>query len=405
MFKKIFLLIFSFLSLFVFAKQVFAQPEQVVTLHLFYGEGCPHCAKEKEFLEEFSIKFPEIEIKQYEVYKNQNNSKLMYETSLLLGAEVGGVPLTVIGDEYLVGFSEGVTDKRIEDLAVIFSSSRKEYKDLVNQAKINLLEDLDSKPIVKKEIEEPDIDKISIPFFGEVDPKTFSLPVLTILLAAVDGFNPCAMWTLLFLISLLVGMEDRKKMWILGGAFIMASAAVYFVFLSAWLNLFLFLGFISWIRGVVAVVALGAGIYYLYDFKNNKEGECKVSDGEKKNKFFNKLKGLINKKNFISALIGIILLAVTVNLIELVCSAGLPAVYTQILSLSDISVTKYYLYLLLYILIFMLDDLIIFIVAMTTLKVTGLQGKYARFSHLIGGILMLTIGLLLLFKPEWLMLG
>ena len=162
---------------------------------------------------------------------------------------------------------------------------------------------------------------------------------------------------------------------------------------------------VSWIRLVVGLIALGAGGYYLYDFIVNKDGACRVTGGKEKSNFFNKLKTVISNRSLFMSVVGIVILAVSVNLIELVCSAGLPAVYTQILSLSGLSTIKHYFYLLLYILIFMLDDLLIFVGAMVTLKAIGIQGKYARFSHLVGGVLMLIIGLLLLFKPEWLMFG
>ncbi len=418
MLKKLFFLVFVLLNLVVFVQPASAQQQeqQKITLHLFYGEGCPHCAKEKEFLEREVIKkFPNLEIKQYEIYKNKNNSQLMYQTSLLLQTDVGGVPFTVIGDQYVVGFAEGITDRKIIDILTAYQSDASEYYDLVDQAKVVLLDQVKNPqtPVEKtKKIEATAstlnveaVEKIKLPFLGEINPKTFSLPIITILLAAVDGFNPCAMWTLLFLISLLLGMEDRKKMWILGGAFIFASATVYFLFLAAWLNLFLFLGLVSWVKLLVGLIALGAGGYYLYDFVVNKAGACKVTGGQEKSSFFNKLKKVISNRSLLMSVFGIIVLAVSVNLIELVCSAGLPAIYTQILSLSGLSPVQYYSYLLLYILIFMLDDLLIFVLAMTTLRVTGIQGKYARFSHLIGGILMLIIGLLLLFKPEWLMFG
>lgn len=417
MLKKLFFLVFVLLNLVIFVQPVSAQQQeqQKITLHLFYGEGCPHCAKEKEFLEREVIKkFPDLEIKQYEIYKNKNNSQLMYQTSLLLQTDVGGVPFTVIGDQYVVGYAEGITDRKIIDILTAYQSDASEYYDLVDQAKVVLLDQVKNpqKPVEKtKKIEATastlnvEVEKIKLPFLGEINPQAFSLPIITILLAAVDGFNPCAMWTLLFLISLLLGMEDKKKMWILGGSFIFASAVVYFLFLAAWLNLFLFLGIVSWVKLLVGLIALGAGGYYLYDFVVNKDGACKVTGGQEKSSFFNRLKKVISNRNLLMSVLGIMVLAVSVNLIELVCSAGLPAIYTQILSLSGLSPVQYYSYLLLYILIFMLDDLLIFFLAMTTLRVTGIQGKYARFSHLIGGILMLIIGLLLLFKPEWLMFG
>ena len=127
--------------------------------------------------------------------------------------------------------------------------------------------------------------------------------------------------------------------------------------------------------------------------------------GGKKQKIFGKLKSISQRKNLIFALLGIIVLAFAVNLLELVCSAGLPTVYTQLLTMSDLNTFQYYLYLLFYILIFMLDDMVIFVVAMKTLHSVGLNGKYARYSHLIGGVLMILIGLAMIFKPELIMFG
>jgi hypothetical protein len=126
---------------------------------------------------------------------------------------------------------------------------------------------------------------------------------------------------------------------------------------------------------------------------------------EKRQKIFEKIRAVIQKEQFLLALGGIILLAFAVNLVELICSAGLPAIYTQILSLSKLPTWQYYLYLILYILVFMLDDLIIFFTAMITLQAVGIQSKYTRFSHLVGGVLMFIIGILLIFKPEYLMFG
>jgi len=194
-------------------------------------------------------------------------------------------------------------------------------------------------------------------------------------------------------------------MWVLGITFIVSSAFVYFLFLSAWLNLFLFLGFVVWVRILIGFIALGAGGYYLRDYWINKKGGCNVMRDEKRQKIFEKMRDITQKRQFILAFGGIVLLAIAVNMVELICSAGLPAIYTKILSLSNLPIWQYYLYLLFYILIFMLDDLFVFFTAMITLQAVGIQSKYSRYSHLIGGILMFMIGLLLLFKPEWLMFG
>ena len=244
-------------------------------------------------------------------------------------------------------------------------------------------------------------EKIDLPFFGEVEVKSLSLPVLTIAIAALDGFNPCAMWVLLFLISLLLGMKNRKRMWILGSTFIVASGAVYFLFLSAWLKVILFYGMVIWLRIAIAAVAIASGIYHIREFWLNRSG-CKVTNDKKRQKIFAKLRAVTQRQEFWLALGGIILLAAAVNLVELVCSAGLPAVYTSVLGMSNLPGWQYYLYLILYIVVFMLDDLIVFFIAMTALRMVGISSKYSRWSNLIGGIIILIIGVLLVLRPEWL---
>jgi len=251
--------------------------------------------------------------------------------------------------------------------------------------------------------EEPS--KVVLPKFFNIDMEKLSLPALTVLLGFLDGFNPCAMWVLLFLISLLIGMPDRKKMWALGTAFIISSAFVYFLFMVAWLNLFQFVGFIFWVRVAIAGIAFLGGYASLKKFFSKDPSGCDVEGSEKKKKIFEKLGSITSNKSFSLAMLGIIGLAFAINLVELVCSAGLPAVYTQVLALNKMSGASYYLYILLYILFFMLDDLFVFFVAMTTLKMTGITTKYVKYTRLIGGILMIAIGFLLLFKPEILMFG
>lgn len=345
-----------------------------VDLYLFWSHGCPHCEHEKDFLETLEIKYSNLNIHEFEVSRNKTNFDLMIKMADKLNTTVTGVPFTIVGDNYFKGWnSEETTGKSIEQAIL--------------------------------DIKQTNGDIIDLPFFGEIDVKTVSLPVLTIMIAALDGFNPCAMWVLLFLITLLLGIENRFKRWLFGGVFIGASALVYFIIMAAWLNLFLLVGFIWWIRLVIGLVAIGAGLYNLKKYQTNIEGVCKVTGDEKRQKIFDNLKNIVHKEHIVFALIGLIILAFAVNVVELVCSAGFPAVYTNILSLSNLTAFEYYAYLVLYVFIFLLDDLIIFIVAMRTLEITGISTKYSRMSHLIGGILMLILGAILILKPELIMFG
>jgi len=397
--KKI---VFIFLSIFLSLTQVASASDFPVNAYFFYGDSCPHCAKEKVYLDSVIQKYANFKIYDFEIYHNSDNIEILEEVAQTIKADISGVPFLVIGDKHFSGYSEIITSKEIES-QVIKCSSNYCPDPVAKILGLNIENEQIDIPIESTSTEIINEEKlVNIPFLGSIDANSFSLPVLTIIIGILDGFNPCAMWTLLFLISLLLGMKDRKRMWILGSAFIVASASVYFIFMSAWLNLILFLGFIVWVRIIIGILALLGGVYSLKEGFSKNSG-CKVTNNEKRQRVFEKMKSVINQNNFLIALGGIIILAFMVNLVELICSAGLPAIYTQVLALNELSTWQYYLYILTYILFFMIDDLFVFFVAMITLEMTGITTRYVKYSRLIGGIIMLLIGLLLLFKPEWLM--
>lgn len=409
---------FAFLCLFFFLLPLgtsFANTRDPLNVYFFYGAGCPHCANERAYLKVVEEKYPELNIQSYEVYFNTDNIRLMQMVGQVLNADIGGVPFLVIGDTYFMGYSDGISpqaiEKRIQEclrescpdsVAKIVDNEPAEQNSTVQNAS-NQEPKEDATDTQNQNKEDKKI--ITLPILGSINVLEFSLPLLTVGMGVLDGFNPCAMWVLLFLISLLVGLKDRKRMWIFGTTFIVASASVYFLFMAAWLNLILFLGFVIWIRTLVGIVAIASGAYSIKGFLLNKNTGCEVANNGTRQKIFQNLKSMIEKNSFWLAIGGIITLAFMVNLVELICSAGFPAVYTQVLALNELATWQYYFYILLYIFFFMLDDLFVFFVAMITLEMTGITTKYSRYSRLIGGILMLCVGFLLLFKPEWLMFG
>lgn len=389
--KKLLFFFLILTGLFFVPNFSLAQSDQV-TIHFFWGEGCPHCVKEKEFLKKLESKYPQIEIKEYEVSK-ADNSALLQEAAEKLNAAVPGVPFTIIGEHYVVGYRDDQsTGKRIEEH--VQCAIETGCRDIFGQ---------ESGSVLPNSVVIPE--KLELPIIGNLNTKELSLPLLSIVIGILDGFNPCAMWTLLFLISLLLGMKDKKRMWILGVAFIITSGLVYFMIMSAWLNFFLLLGMVFFVRLVIGLVALVAGGYNLREFWLNQNGGCKVTDNEKRRRIFDKIKDVTHQRSFLLALGGIVLLALAVNVVELICSAGLPAVFTQVLALNDLPKYRYYLYIAIYIFFFMIDDLFVFFAAMITMQMTGMSTKYSRYSNLIGGILMFVLGVLLLFKPSWLMFG
>lgn len=420
--KKIlkFLIVFAvFLLLPVSAKA----DEKVINIHLFYGNGCPHCAAEEEFLSDYLKDRPDVKLYKYEIWYDSNNQELLSKVQKEMGTtNKNGVPFTVIGKKTIVGYADGVTDEQIKDAINYYLNN--DYRDYAGEItgkvkKAEVKEDTtkdESKTEDKKEnkIEKADDIKdsnqtdenVTVPVLGKINAKKVSLPILAVVLGFVDGFNPCAMWILIFLITMLFNMKDRKKMWILGLTFILTSGIVYLMFMLAWLNLATFISKIAFIRLLIAVIALVVGLINVYkyiDSLKKKDEGCDVVDKKDRKKIMEKIISITHEKKFIIALLGVMVLAASVNIIELMCSIGIPLLFTQILAMNNLSTFSYMIYMFIYIFFFLIDDIVIFVISMVTLKVTGLSTKYTKYSHLIGGIIMLIIGLLLIIKPELLM--
>ena len=358
--------------------------EDVVNIYLFYSNTCPHCAKEEKVLNQLEEEYGDkIKVFRYEVNDDVDNLLLMYDVKELLNVEGSktGVPFTVIGKEYYLGYSEWVGN------------------DLEKQIRHDLELDTQEETVVEK-------GKVTLPLLGEVSATDTAVGVAAVILGFVDGFNPCAMWVLLFIISMLFGMKDRRKMFILGFAFLFTSALFYFL---SMLGINLILDFITTdqIRDLIGIVAIIFGIYNLYIYFRDRKLEdgCQIVDEKKRKTIMAKVKKIKNARNFFIALGGIIVLAISVNMVELACSAGFPMVFNEILVANEIGGFMRIIYLLLYVFFYMIDDMVVFTISMCTLSIAGMTTKYNKLIKIIGGILMLIMGLLLIFKPEWIMLN
>ena len=377
--KKIIKCFFLFLLIF-FVNDVCAKE---VNIKFFYGDGCPVCAREEKFLEEIESKY-DVKIIKYETWYNEENAKLLDEAKEKYNTTGRGVPYTVVEDSAFLGFNTTISSQ-IEDKIKSISKDNNVNNDDKNDQK-------EDKTIY------------DIPLIGKVDIKKVSVLLVSIVIGLVDGFNPCAMWVLLFLISTLLGMKDRKRIWIIGLTFLLTSALVYMVIMLGWLEIVVNITTSILIRNIIAVIAVIGGLINLRTFiKSKKTSGCTIIDDNKRTKVFEKIKSFTKEKSLFLALLGVITLAIGVNVVELACSAGLPLVFTQVLAVNNITGLNALMYVLVYIFFFLIDDLLIFIIAMTTLKLTGISNKYAKYSHLVGGILMVLIGLLLLIKPELIM--
>lgn len=400
--KRVFCLFTIVFMSFFFALPVDALENDTITIYLFYGDGCPHCAAEKEFLDDVEDKYDNVELIYYEVWKDAENRDFLENVKDKMQINRSGVPVTIIGETSIVGYSEAVNGK-IERAIEYYSEN--EYQDVVLAIREGtyVRSDDEVDDFSEQEKETDDESTVEVPIFGKLNLKNVSLTTAALVLGLIDGFNPCAMWVLLFLISMLIGMKNRKRMWIIGLTFLVSSALVYMLMMLSWLNIVVEISTSIILRNIVALIAVGGGIVNLYNYFKHQDSGCSVVDEKKRKSVFNRIKKFTKEKSLILALIGTIALAFSVNIIELACSAGFPLVYTQLLALNNIKGVSAFLYILLYIVFFLLDDLVVFFAAMKTMEVTGISTKYSKYSHLVGGILMLLIGLLLIFKPEWLM--
>ncbi len=394
---------------------VSAEAKSKYNIYLFYGETCPHCAEEEEFFEEYLKENDDIKLVKYEVWNSKENRELLVKVQDEINNHGSGVPYLVIGENAIIGYRKGSTDKEIEKEINAYRTKKNPVDVIklidegshIEKIKCSDGEEYNEETGVCEKItdEKPKDKEYELPILGKVNAKTVSLPLLSIVLGFVDGFNPCAMWILLFLITLLINNKDKKKLIILGLTFIIFSGLTYLGIMLTWLNLAMFINQISIIRFIVALIALIAGFINLNNFykATKKDDGCEVVKPTKRKKIIDSIKKIVNEKKFIIALCGIIILAFGVNIIELTCSLGLPVMFTQILSLNELSLAEYIIYMFLYILFFLIDDIVIFLIAVISSKITGISTKLTKYSHLVAGILLLLIGLIMILKPSLLM--
>lgn len=389
-------LTYILLFLIMFIPCVIFGSEKDLNIYLFYGDGCPHCAEEEEWFKTYLEKNKNIKIHRYEVWYDKDNQEKYSKVHEILNDKSSGIPYLVIGETVISGFDKDLTPERIRNAVEYYSNIN--YKD-----KVGIYLGVVSESETGQDETKYEDTKVKIPLLGTKEAKDVSIGLSAILIGVVDGFNPCAMWILLFLISMLLGMKNKKRMWILGITFLASSALVYFLFLLSWLNLSVFLNKVLYIRVAISFFAVLFGVLQVVNFFFKKDDGCEVVDNKNRKRIIKSIQKIIKEKSFILAILGIILLASSVNIIELLCSLGLPVMFTQILAINEVSKVGQILYSLLYVLFFMIDDIIIFIIAMKTLEIKAISNKYGKYSHLIGGLIMIIIGVLMVYKPEWLM--
>ena len=390
--------LFLLSSLFVGIPAVRA--ESPVILDFFHSATCGHCQEEDAFLADLEASHPELLVRRWEITEHP---ELYAEVRTVLQDApydvFAGVPLTLIGGYAFSGFDAETDPENLESYLQYYARHpRTGIVDLV----------LAGQPVGPEDFQ--DLGRlVQIPLVGPVDPQEISLVIATAILGFFDGINPCAMWVLILLVTFLANLRDRKRMWILGSAFLFASGAAYFLILIAWMNLSALFGAIGWIRIALGVLAMAFGVWQIFrrirEMKTADAG-CTVTDEGKKKRLASRLRDIVAKPNLGLALLEIALLALSVNVLELACSPVYPAVFGTLLALDNsLSALAQAGYILLYVVFFLLDDFLVFGIAMATFRVKGISARWSRIGALVAACLLFALGFFLTFFPEILFLN
>ncbi len=373
-------------------------PEQGESdLEVFVRQGCPHCEKAKTFLSQLKQRYPQLKVTVRDI--GEDHQALLRLKALAEKFDMAqlGVPAFYVRGELVVGFeSEEITGKQLEELLGRPPPDARTLSDGICPLEPELPCPREAKPKAIRG------QRFHVPFLGDQTLPELDLPLFTIFLGLLDGFNPCAMWVLLFLLALLANMQDRRKMFLLAGTFVLISGALYFAFMAAWLNIFLFIGYVRIIQMMMGGLAVGIGVINVKEFWAFGQGLSLSIPSSAKPGIYARVRKILAAEHLSQAIFGIVVLAILVNMVEFVCTAGFPAMFTQVLSQQALTTWEYYGYLGLYSLAYIADDALMVTIAVVTMSHRKLQEHEGRWLKLISGVVMMGLGVVLLLAPHYL---
>jgi glutaredoxin len=393
-----------------------AQSGQPVIIYFFWGDGCPHCAAAEPFLADLTEKYPSVEIRDFELWNHPENREPLIKMAAKFGFEPSAVPTIFIGERYWVGFSEETIGAEIaaQVAACVQSGCPDAGSGIITPAAMAAPTSAPTAqptadataapgptPVAAQPPGEAASGTIILPLVGPVDLTTQSLALSTALIAFVDGVNPCSLWVLSVLLALTLHTGSRKKVFIIGLIFLTVTALVYALFIAGLFTMFTIISFAPWIRIVMALLALFFGIVNVKDYFWYKEGISFTIADEKKPGLYKSMRRVMNAGDSMPALVGAtIAMAAGASLVEFSCTAGFPVLWTNLLASHGVTVVTFLALLLLYMLIYQLDELVLFGAAVISLRASKLEEKHGRVLKLFGGTLMLTLAAVMLFNPN-----
>lgn len=357
------------------ADQAAASAEPVpVELTFFYGDGCPHCHAELEFLAELQERWPDLRIVAHEVWNEPGNRALYRETAAAHGIDATGVPGTFVGGRAWIGFSSSIAAEIEATVAALHAGTEPP--------------------------DEPAPATVDVPIVGEVAVGDRSLVVATLLIGFVDGVNPCSLWVLSVLLALVLHSGSRTRVFAVGSLFLVVTSALYGLYMLGAYSALDYAGEARWIRLGVAAVAGALGVLHLKEYVTPAGPSLTIS-ADRKPGLYRRMRGLAAADRSLPAVLGgTVALAVGVSLLETPCTAGLPLLWTDMLAARDVPAAGAAFLFALYLTVFLLDELALFAAAVVTLRATKMQERHGRVLQLASGTLMLTLAGAMVLTPR-----
>jgi hypothetical protein len=357
-----------------------AEGRPQLQVYFFWSLKCPHCLDARPHIEALPQAVPGIRLHSLELTRQREHARLYIEMAEGLGQRAEAVPAILFCGEMHVGWDSP------ESTGAFLIQRLKACQERVAAGLPAADTDQGAMP--------------ELPLIGALDLEALSLPALTLAIAGMDAFNPCAFFVLLFLLSLLVHQQRRSRMLLIGGIFVFFSGLMYFAFMAAWLNLFKVMSGLTWVTAGAGVLAVLIGIVNVKDFFAFKKGVSLSIPDSRKADIYRRGRAILAAGNLPTMLVATVALAVAANFYELLCTAGFPMVYTRLLTLHELPAGAHYLYLALYNAVYVVPLLLIvtaFALSMGGRKLTERQGRLLK---LLSGLMMLGLGLLLVIAPE-----
>jgi glutaredoxin/cytochrome c biogenesis protein CcdA len=384
------------------AEMVISVPEksheitaQAADIEVFVRSGCPHCAKAELFLQTLKREQPALNIVIHDVAQEPSALQQLQQFAKQQGIGAVRVPAFQVRGQLILGYSDEITSGQLIRNALVQAQTPKN-QDTSGSCEAEQALTCEAGTEKSTQTAQP----FFLDFFGyRLSLDEIGLPLFTLAMGLLDGFNPCSLWVLILMISLLAPMKNRLRMLAIAGTFVAVEGLAYFVFMAAWLNLFLLIGLSRISEIVIAAIAIAAGMINLKDFWFYGQGVSLSIPDASKPGIYARMRRILQAQNLTGALIGTVVLAVLVQIVEFMCTSGFPALYTRILTQRQLDSMSYYSYLLLYNLAYMFDDLIILAIGVVTLSQRRLQEKEGRWLKLISGVVMVSLGVYLLVTP------